>query len=266
MFDDILTPDELYALKLRRLYRSHGYVFYRMSRFEDYDYYAQHKDFLPSQAILTFTDTHGRLKALRPDVTLSIIERASAGKYYYDENVYRISENTGTWCEIPQIGIECIGCISHHNIAEVLRLALDSLREICSGNNYVLDVADAGTISLLLHDNKSDAEILKCLQHKNIHGLKALNAPQDIIRLAEYPTLDCFGEICSLAVSSVHDTHIHIDFSAVSNLTYYNGIVLKGYIQGVPNAVLSGGQYNIAGKLGAGFAVYLDRIGGGSRD
>ena len=47
-------------------------------------------------------------------------------------------------------------------------------------------------------------------------------------------------------------------------MNYYSGIVFKGYINGIPTDVLSGGQYDaLMKKLGKscsaiGFAVYLD--------
>jgi ATP phosphoribosyltransferase regulatory subunit len=59
---------------------------------------------------------------------------------------------------------------------------------------------------------------------------------------------------------------IRLDFSLVSDMTYYNGIVFRGYVKGVPDAVLSGGRYDkLMRRLGRrsdaiGFAVYLDRL------
>ena len=59
---------------------------------------------------------------------------------------------------------------------------------------------------------------------------------------------------------------ILIDFSVVNDTNYYNGIVFKGFIKGLPNAVLTGGQYDrlmrrMQRKSGAiGFAVYLDEM------
>ena len=49
-------------------------------------------------------------------------------------------------------------------------------------------------------------------------------------------------------------------------MNYYNGIVFKGFVQGVPVGVLSGGRYDrlmerVNKKAGAiGFAVYLDEV------
>ena len=59
---------------------------------------------------------------------------------------------------------------------------------------------------------------------------------------------------------------LQVDFSLVSDLNYYNGIVFKGYVEGVPSAVLSGGQYDKLMKKmshssrAIGFAVYLDML------
>ncbi|MBR5752265.1 MAG: ATP phosphoribosyltransferase regulatory subunit, partial [Clostridia bacterium] len=60
--------------------------------------------------------------------------------------------------------------------------------------------------------------------------------------------------------------NVQLDFSCAGDMRYYNGIIFKGYIEGVSQSVLSGGQYDSLmrrmGKKGgaAGFAVYLDRL------
>ena len=57
---------------------------------------------------------------------------------------------------------------------------------------------------------------------------------------------------------------LRIDFSAVDDMRYYNGIVFKGYVPSLPSSILTGGQYDKLMKKmrrssGAiGFAVYLD--------
>ena len=248
---NILTDEEKYAQELRRLYASWGYSFYRMSRFEEYDFYAGKKDFLTSGAILTFTDLDGRLMALRPDVTLSIIKHADPGKYYYYEKVYR--PKSSSYREIPQCGIECT-ITGDKGLEEVIRLALMSLQTVSEGRKYVLDVADAGLAAQLIPPDKTRI-ILQYLSEKNIHGLKEINAPEQIIALAEKTGV--FDDIPGL--EEYHD-EIRTDYSAITSLSYYNGYVFKGYIDGIPEAVLSGGQYSVDGVNGIGFAVYLDAV------
>ena len=68
----------------------------------------------------------GKLLALKPDVTLSIIKNGEdrpgeKQKVCYNENVYRISDRTRQYKEIMQAGLECIGDIDLYDIyAEVV--------------------------------------------------------------------------------------------------------------------------------------------------
>ena len=59
---------------------------------------------------------------------------------------------------------------------------------------------------------------------------------------------------------------IRIDFSLTGNSRYYNGIIFQGYVQGVPQRVLAGGQYDrMMERMGrrskaCGFALYLNLL------
>jgi ATP phosphoribosyltransferase regulatory subunit len=67
-------------------------------------------------------------------------------------------------------------------------------------------------------------------------------------------------------LSAVPSDRIRIDFSVTGDLGYYNGIVFKGFIKGIPQSILSGGQYdNLMRRMGRksraiGFALYLDLL------
>ena len=119
--NSVFENDERIIFKLRKLYSDHGYMKYSMSKFEEYDLYVRNKDFLVSENIITFTDVDGKLMALKPDVTLSIIKnsREDVGgvqKMYYNENVYRASTETRAFKEIMQTGLEAIGEIDDYCI------------------------------------------------------------------------------------------------------------------------------------------------------
>ena len=75
------------------------------------------------------------------------------------------------------------------------------------------------------------------------------------------------GEFCEAidtVVSLGFGEKINVDFSIVNDLSYYSGVVFKGYVKGIPTEVLSGGRYDkLMKKMGkqagaVGFAVYLD--------
>ena len=133
--EKLLTSSERAAFSLRSLYRQYGYLPFKMSKFEEYDLYVRNKDFLISDNVITFNDTDGRLLALKPDVTLSIIKNSSCEpgckqKVYYNENVYRVSQKLHRFKEIMQVGLECIGDTDILDTYEVVLLAVKSLAEI----------------------------------------------------------------------------------------------------------------------------------------
>ena len=93
MNESILKNEEKAILKLRSLYRAYGYLPFKMSKFEEYELYVRNKDFLISDGIITFNDTDGKLLALKPDVTLSIVknavdEQGCKQKYCFQQHGY----------------------------------------------------------------------------------------------------------------------------------------------------------------------------------
>ena len=292
-----LKANEGIIFNLRSLFDSYGYSQYRMSKFEEYDLYSKNKDFLVSDGVITFTDTNGKLMALKPDVTLSIVKNTQDGegvqKLYYNENVYRVSKSTKSFKEIMQVGLECIGEVDGFCVFEVLSLAAKSLSLI--SENSVLDVSSLDILMQVMDyaeiPNGEKADMFRCIGEKNLHELtakcvelgvpdgktellKALvslhGAPETVLpKLKEL--LDgvvCADVLAQFAdtVSNVNGCAVNIDFSVIDDIRYYNGIVFKGFIEGVPNSVLSGGQYDVLMKKmkrrngAVGFAVYLDML------
>ena len=149
--DQVLKNNEKAMFALRELYGKFGYSRFKMSKFEEYDLYVGNKNFLISDNVITFTDRGGKLMALKPDVTLSIVKNSKiipgyVEKVYYDENVYRPSGDC--FKEIMQVGLECIGSIDRYVLSEVLMLAVRSLSLI--SEDYVLNISHLGILSLVL--------------------------------------------------------------------------------------------------------------------
>ena len=213
--------------QLRELYRRYGYIQYKMSKFEPYDLYVQNKSFLVSEDILTFTDADGRLMALKPDVTLSIVKNAKEGgglqKVYYSENVYRTTPITRSFQEIMQTGLECVGEVDMVAMGEVLLLAARSL-ELISGD-YLLDVSHLGFVAGLLDSAGVEEDcrdrLLELMGEKNTSSLGSLcrelglapEVSEDLCRLAAlfgppgeaFPVLEGMvrGERMEAALSSL---------------------------------------------------------------
>jgi len=286
--------------RLRNFYECLGYTRFSMRRFEEYGLYLENKSFLKSENVLTFTNPDGKLMALKPDVTLSIVkharnERAGLERVYYQESVYSYSSVNREVTEIEQMGVEAMGDVDGYVVSEVVRLALESLRAI--GLPCVLDISHMGFTAGLLDSAGLSSEqqetALKLIRRKNAHELEAYLTGQQIAtkfaqRIVQMTQLaGPFDQVFPAAqklsankqtataldeLKALYDTldgtaeALRLDLSMLNELDYYNGIVFQGYVQGAPRAVLSGGRYDLLmrrfGKAadGIGFAVYLDEL------
>lgn len=288
--------------QIQNLYKTYGYTKFKMNKFEEYDTYVKNKDFLVSDKVITFTDTNGKLLAMKPDVTISIIkntdcEKDAVRKLYYSENVYRVTKGSHSFKEILQCGLECIGDVDSYSICEVLCLAAKSL--LCISFDAVLDISHMGLVSALLKYSKineqSISKVLNAISEKNIPELKTICDEQGVEESSKELILKlvlcngaindvkeklqdfCVDELTTTAVNELKEICenlcdfpfakiVHVDFSVVNDMNYYDGIVFKGYVEGVPGGVLSGGQYDrLVEKMGKkakalGFALYLDML------
>lgn len=284
---------------LRRLFRQFGYRQYKMSKFEEYDLYAKNRRFLLSDNVITFTDLDGRLMALKPDVTLSIARNARAGrsgvqKLYYHENVYRTEKGSHEYKEILQMGLEAIGETDLYTAGEVILLAAESLGLIRS--DWLLDLSHMGFLTALFEEaglaGPERSRMLEMISAKHVSGvaescsrlalpdgltekitaLTALYGPvRDMLPRLRALSVNArsgqaaqeLSEICGMLETAGCIDRVNLDFSIVSDMSYYNGVVFQGYLPAIPAPVLSGGRYdNLMKKFGkdagaVGFAIYL---------
>jgi len=296
----VLKNDEKAVFELRSLYENFGYRKYKMSKFEEYDLYAHNKNFLPKSDgnIITFNNTDGKLLALKPDVTLSIVKNTKDGrttKEYYNENVYRMADHE--YREFIQVGLECIGDIDLYSTCEVLMLAKRSLGIISP--KYILDISHAAfTMGLIdsidaAYDVKQ--QLIDCVASKNAHDLIRICRESGIDSAAEERLCEviklygpfesmidraralCINETMTSAVDELCEIYaflvsigegekICLDFTLINDMRYYSGITFKGFVEGVAQCILSGGRYdNLAARMGKhmgaiGFAVYMNYL------
>ena len=195
-----------------------------------------------------------------------------------------------------QVGLECFGAIDNKAVSEVLLLATKSLESI--SNNYVLDVSSLDVAKGIMDDAgisyETEKEILSFLAEKNVQGVKIVcdrenvkkedaekilklvtvyGAPEKVMQELKLlkvsdktlKAIDDFALILDILKEKGVEK-VNVDFSVVNNMKYYNGIVFKGFVEGIPTGILSGGQYDkLMEKMGKkskaiGFAVYLDEL------
>lgn len=295
-----LKKSERLSLSLRKLFEQYSYRKFSMNRMEEYSFYAQNINFLPSKHIITFSDSDGRLMALKPDITLSIAKTASVNeeltKLYYIESVFRLSKEAGGFSELNQMGLECLGKITPYTVIEVVSLALKSLQQI-DDEEFALDISHQGLVLGLLESvgvkNEDASNIVRFISEKNRHDLekyaskvgleqeaveklvKFLSLPgdvesgiQELYNIAgDNETMkNAIGEIKTVA-TAIKSKNLRLQTSLVSDTDYYNGILFCGYVSSVPVPVITGGRYDKLlsrmgkeGIGGIGFAICFDAI------
>lgn len=280
LFLDTLKKDEQVSLQLRGLYEQFGFKKYKMRKFEQYDLYLENKNFLKSEQIITFNDLDGKLLALKPDVTLSIVKNTRASrerseKLYYLENVYRFSKQNHEYKEINQMGLEWIGNIDLYATLETIGLAMQSLDAIDS--SFLLDISHMGFVTGLFDSLNVEQgikqQLLSCLRSKNLHDLKQVASHAGISAFyqeklekiaglyGDFPSTlaaaqeivindsmqDAVNELSALYQALEANQlaqKIQLDFSIINDIDYYNGIIFQGYVEKIPSAVLAGGRYD----------------------
>ena len=232
-----------------------------------------------SDRFITFNDTNGKLMALKPDVTLSIIKNSQdtpgcKQKVCYNENIYRISESTRQFKELLQAGLECIGDIDLYDIFEAVYLAGRSLALLSEA--FVIQISHLGVLGAVLEAVSADPgfrqKATACIAQKNAHDLLRLCGEYGISGekagmltsfISTYGSrekvltqlrqncghlageaIEELGALSRLLDTTPFADRFIFDFSVVNNMSYYNGIVFQGFLSGISGGILAGGQYD----------------------
>ena len=229
--------------------------------------------------MVTFTDLDGKLRAIKPDVTLSIAKTApgpppgECKRFYYNEEVCRPSRESHTFQTIRQMGLECMGAVDAAAQAEVVLLALQSLAALEVPT--VLEVSHMGFVTGLLDalqvPESARGRLLELLNQKNAHELHAAALAEGLDEEAARSlcalltlhgplgaTLAAARSLCRSDAQRAALEELQalqnrlgepgrgtqLDLSMADEMEYYNGLVFTGYVAGVPRAVLKGGRYD----------------------
>ena len=218
-------------------------------------------------------------------------------RLYYNQCVYNISPLlTGRSDQIVQTGIELIGSSSKTADLEVITTAVEVLSS-CHSGKFSLEIGDIGFFRELVNklevndDMKEDIRSL--IETKNYPALNDLLdkiGKNDITHaLKRLPRLFGGEEVFEKAsklfrdekidkildnLRSVYkdvsqlcvDGEITVDLGMVNRTDYYTGIIIKGYLEGYGEEVLSGGRYDkLIAEFGydvpaTGFAVNVNAV------
>lgn len=296
---------------LGALFRRRGCEEVMTPSFEYYDVVRAPQSVLPQERLFKFVGQTGKLLVLRPDMTTPIARIAATklpdGKLpcrlYYLANVFRsYAPDAGFGSEIMQAGVEYIGAEGLRADLEMVVTAADAL-SACGLTDYQIEIGHAGFFKALAAELRMDEDTFERMrlltESKNFAGLGDLLAPygdapaaavlrrvarlfggEEILRQAEEltggmsvgGTLGCLREIMDGVRAAGIAGHVRFDLGLVQDLSYYTGIVIRGYASGIGRPVLSGGRYDaLIGAFGralpaVGFAMDIDALADGAAE
>ncbi|MBP0974054.1 MAG: ATP phosphoribosyltransferase regulatory subunit [Oscillospiraceae bacterium] len=223
-------------------------------------------------------------------------------RLYYTQPVYHFTPSLrGRSTEVNQTGIELIGSGSRMADVEVISAALSVLstvgRDVDFQAKYSLELGDVRIFRELMHRLSATPaqkeEIRSLIESKNYPALNDMLdklGDNSITRsLRKLPTLFGGEEVFDRAsevfkderieeiLSSMRelyktvcairkDANVIVDLGLVNKTDYYTGLVIKGYLEGYGDEVLSGGRYDmLLSEFGydqpaVGMAVNVDAV------
>lgn len=253
-----------------------------------------------------FFDRQNRTLALRHEMTTPIARVAASRmkgaemplKLFYLSPVYRYEQaQTGRQCEFYQAGVEFMGSDSAAADAEILALAIDSMKR-AGLKNFQVCLGEVEFIHGLMQElhlgEKAQDEIRSALEAHDLVGLRAL---------AERAGLSCSARESLLAVPLLHGgkevlakarsmtknrqalraideletiyqllssygvaEYVQFDLGVIRDFEYYTGMVFEAYTPGLGFPLCGGGRYDrLLSDFGSacpatGFALGIERV------
>lgn len=279
------------------LFKSRGYSEMITPGLEFFDVFNLNSRYFPQENLYKLTDSKGRLLVMRPDSTMPIARVVATRlrdamtplKLCYNQTVYRTEPALkGRSDEIVQTGIELIGSQLKIADLEVISTAVDSLKSF--GMEFSLEIGHIGIFKELVGrleaSEHTKEKIRKLIENKNFPALNdlldslgscpvtnalkklpALFGGEEVFEKAEELMPDeNIGRLLDELRDIYHDASeicgndgvITVDLGLVNKTDYYTGLIIKGYLQGHGEEIISGGRYD---KLISEFGYDIPAVG-----
>ena len=260
---------------------------------------------IADQQLFKLLDKEGHTLVLRPDMTAPIARVAASKlldedlpvRLAYTANVFRAQQREGGRpAEFEQIGVECLNEDTVSCDGEVIALLISSLKK-AGLSEFQVSIGHVGFaqelfIQILGTNGRADT-LRKFLYEKNYVGYREhVNSLQlssiDKQRLLQLLHLRGGEEVIGQALDIIEndkgkqailelkelwdvikdygvEQFVKFDFTIVSHMSYYSGILFEAYAGNVGFPLGNGGRYSLMEKFGkaasaTGFAVRIDML------
>lgn len=291
---------------IKNRFRTYGYQQIQTSTLEQYNLYQSITGTVHPDNMIKVINPSGKILVLRPDVTIPITRMFISSKQvpvpkqrlFYISEVFRHSTDQQVKNEQTQAGIENFGPSTVELDAEVIALAVHTLRDL-GFESFKLEIGQAGFFRELLEQlhfsNGEKGELQSLIQAKNISEMKRLfsrlQVEEDlsaiiqqipflygdfveVIERAEAITLNQQMKNKLQKLKQLYDilqmyevgNYVSLDLGLINNMDYYSDIIFQGFVEHIGKPVLMGGRYDqLADQLNAtlpaiGFAYDVDLL------
>lgn len=292
--------------KLQKVFHLYGYHNIQTPTFEYFDVFGKEIGTTSVKELYKFFDREGNTLVLRPDITPSIARAAMTvfdtenlpirlcykGNTFVNQSSYqgRLHENT-------QAGAELIGIDSVEADAEMVVMAVDSLREV-GLKEFQIHIGSVDFFESLIEETglseEDEARLRKLISNRNYFGVEELleqaqvkvttktallvleeligggevlkEAKKIALNVKTIEAVKRLEELYQLLVAYGVDKYITFDLSMRGNYDYYTGIIFRGYTYGTGDAIVKGGRYDhLMEKFGKespsiGFVIVVDEL------
>lgn len=292
--------------KLQNVLHLYGYQDIQTPMFEYFEVFGKEVGTVPSKEMYKFFDKEGNTLVLRPDITPSIARVATT--IYETENMpirlcykgntfVNHSNYMGRLRENTQLGAELIGIDSVEADAEMIAMAVESLKEV-GLEEFQIHIGDVNFFEGLMGETglseEDDMHLRELIRNRNYFGVDELleNKKVKVTAKAAFQVLpELVGGVeilkeakviamnnqildsvkrlemlYQVLVSYGVEKHVSFDLSMSGSHGYYTGIIFRGYTYGNGDAIVKGGRYNnLLEKFGKaspsiGFVIVVDEL------
>lgn len=292
--------------KLQKVFGLYGYHNVQTPMFEYFDVFGKEVGTIPSKELYKFFDREGNTLVLRPDITPSIARMATTlydteklpirlcykGNTFINHSSYR-----GRLHETTQAGAELIGLDSVEADAEMVAMAVESLKEVDLGD-FQIHIGNVEFFESFIAetglDKEKELKLREFISNRNYFGVDELlqNAntkettkvafqvlPEliggvEILREAKKYALNSrtlealkrLEALYELLTAYGVEKYVTFDLSMSGTYGYYTGIIFRGYTYGTGDAIVKGGRYDhLLEKFGKaspsiGFVIVVDEL------
>lgn len=292
--------------RLQKVLHMYGYHDVQTPMFEYFDVFGKEIGTLPSKELYKFFDKEGNTLVLRPDITPSIArvvttvfdEDGIPIRVCYKGNTFVNHSNyQGRLRETTQLGAELIGVDSVEADAEMIAMAIESLKE-AGLEDFQINIGNVdffeGLIKEINLNEENEALLREFIQNRNFFGVEELlenvrakittktafqilpeliggieimkEAKKIALNFKVLEAVKRLEAIYEVLVAYGVEKYVTFDLSMSGTHGYYTGIIFRGYTYGTGDAIVKGGRYdNLLEKFGkkspsVGFVIVVDEL------